>query len=46
VERLEQIRLSGPVRADGEHEPRFETELEVRVRAELAERERLDDQAV
>jgi hypothetical protein len=44
MQRLEQIRLAGAVGSDREHEPGLEAELEVRVGAELAERERPDDQ--
>ena len=45
VQRLEQVRLAGAVRADDEHEPRLEGEVEPGVRAEVAQRERADDQA-
>jgi hypothetical protein len=46
VERLEQVRLPRAVRADREQETRLEAQLEARVGAELAERERADDQAL
>ena len=44
METLEEIRLAGAVRADRQDEARAEAELEPRVRAVVAERERLDDQ--
>jgi hypothetical protein len=44
METLEKIRLAGAVRADRQDEARSEVELEPRVRAVVAERERLDDQ--
>jgi hypothetical protein len=37
MQRLEQIRLAGTVRADNEHEPRFEVQLEPRVRADVSQ---------
>ena len=43
MERLEQVRLAGPVRARDEHDPRLEGELEAWVRAEVAERDLADD---
>jgi hypothetical protein len=44
MEALEQIRLAGAVRADRQDEAWTETQLEPRVRAVVAERERLDNQ--
>jgi hypothetical protein len=44
VQRLEQVRLPGPVLADREHEPGREPQLERGVGAVVAERERADDQ--
>src|SRR5262249_7563008 len=44
VQRLDQVRLAGPVRADEQHEPGLERELEPRVGADVPERDRLDDQ--
>jgi hypothetical protein len=44
VQRLEQVRLSGPVGPDGQHEARLEIEVEPRVRANVPERDRADDQ--
>jgi hypothetical protein len=37
VQRLEQVRLAGPVRADDEYEPRLQPELEAGVRAEISQ---------
>jgi hypothetical protein len=45
VERLEQVRLAGAVVTDDEYETGFECELEAGVRAEVAQRDRRDDQA-
>jgi hypothetical protein len=45
MKRFEQVRLSGAVGSCDENEPRLERELEPRVRANVAERNRLDDQA-
>lgn len=45
MEALEEVRLSGAVRPDGEDEAGLELELEPGVRAIVAERELLDDQA-
>jgi hypothetical protein len=44
VQRLEQVRLAGPVRAGDEDEPGPQLELEPGVRAKVAQRNRLDDQ--
>jgi len=44
VERLEEVRLAGPVLPYREDEARFQAQLERSVRAEVAKRERLDDQ--
>ncbi len=44
VQRLEQVRLAGAVRARHEHEARFEGEVERRVGAKVAERDPGDDQ--
>ena len=44
METFKKIRLAGAVRADRQNEARPEIELEPRVRAVIAERERLDDQ--
>src|SRR5207237_3786026 len=44
VQRLEQVRLPRTVRPHDEHEPRLEPEVESRVRAVVAKRDRLDDQ--
>src|SRR5581483_6061716 len=44
VKRLEQVRLAGAVRADGQDETRTQRQLEARVRAEVRERDRGDDQ--
>jgi hypothetical protein len=44
VQRLEQVRLAGAVRARDEDEPGLERELEPFVRAKVAERDALDDQ--
>jgi hypothetical protein len=44
VQRLEQVRLAGAVRADDEDEPRLEAELEGVVRAKARERDPRDDQ--
>jgi hypothetical protein len=44
VERLEQIRLTGAVRPDGEYKPGQEIEFESLVRAEVGEPDVLDDQ--
>jgi hypothetical protein len=45
MEALEEVRLSRAVRPDRQDEPRLELELEPGVRAIVAERELLDDQA-
>jgi hypothetical protein len=45
VQRLEQVRLSRPVRARDEDEPGLQLELEPFVAAEVAERDVPDDQA-
>jgi hypothetical protein len=45
VQRLEQVRLAGPVRTGHEHESGLEHELEPLVAAEVAERDVADDQA-
>jgi hypothetical protein len=45
VERLEQVRLAGPVRARDEDDPGLQCELEPFVGAEVAEGDRSDDQA-
>ena len=44
VERLEQVRLAGPVRTDHEHEPGLQLELEPSIRAEISQRDLVDDQ--
>jgi hypothetical protein len=44
MQRLEEVRLAGAVRTDDEHEPRLQLELELRVRADVPERDRLNDQ--
>jgi hypothetical protein len=44
MEALEQIRLAGAVRADRQDEAWTKAQLEPRVRAVVAERERLDNQ--
>jgi hypothetical protein len=44
VQRLEQVGLAGAVRTDDENESRLEIEIETRVRADVAQRDRLDDQ--
>ena len=44
VERLEQVRLAGAVRAGDEDEPRLERELQPGIRPEVAERDLGDDQ--
>jgi hypothetical protein len=44
VQGLEQVRLSRSVGPDGEYEPRLEVQLERRIRAEVAKRDRADDQ--
>jgi hypothetical protein len=44
VQRLEQVRLAGPVPPHHEHESRLEAEVELLVRAEVPERDRADDQ--
>jgi hypothetical protein len=44
VQRLEQVRLPDAVRADREHEPGTQVELQPLVRPELAQRYVLDDQ--
>ena len=44
MECLEQIRLAGTVRPDDEREPRLQAELEPGIRAEVAKRDRRDDQ--
>jgi hypothetical protein len=45
VQRLEQVRLPGTVRTDDEHQTRLEVEVKARVRPDVAERDRVDDQA-
>ena len=44
VQRLEQVRLAGAVRAHGENEPGLERQLQTRVRPEVREEYRGDDQ--
>ena len=44
VQRLEQVRLAGAVRADRQHEARLERELQARVRADVRQEDRADDQ--
>jgi hypothetical protein len=44
MERLEQVRLPDAVRPDREHEPGTQTELQLRVGAEIDERDAIDDQ--
>jgi hypothetical protein len=44
MEALEEVGLARSIRADRQDEARLELELEARVRAVVAERERLDDQ--
>jgi hypothetical protein len=44
VERLEQVRLPRSVRADGENEARPQLQVERRIGAEVAERDRPNDQ--
>jgi hypothetical protein len=44
VQRLEQVRLAGPVPPHHEHEPRLEAEVQLLVGAEVPERDRADDQ--
>jgi hypothetical protein len=44
MERLEQVRLAGAVRPDGEHQTRLEFKLESRIRPDVAKRDRADDQ--
>jgi hypothetical protein len=44
VQRLEQIRLAGAVRAGDEDEARFELQVEPGVRADVPERDGADDQ--
>ena len=46
MERLEQVRLARAVRPHDEHETLRQPELERRVRADVPERDRLDDQVV
>ena len=46
VQRLEQIRLAGPVRPDDKYEARLQLELEPSVRAEISQRDLVDDQAL
>jgi hypothetical protein len=45
VQRLEQVRLPGPVRPHDEHEPGLEAEIEPRVRPDVPERDRGNDQS-
>jgi hypothetical protein len=45
VQRLEQVRLAGSVRAGDEDEARLQRELEPLVAAEVAQRDAPDDQA-
>jgi hypothetical protein len=45
MQRLEQVRLPGPVRPRDEDEPRLQCELEPFVAAEVSERDLADDQA-
>jgi hypothetical protein len=45
VERLEQIRLAGTVRADDQNDPVGERQVERRVRAVLTERQTVDQPA-
>src|SRR5205814_7289132 len=44
MQRLEQVRLAGPVWADHEHEPGLQLELEPSIRAEISQRDLVDDQ--
>jgi hypothetical protein len=44
VDRFEQVRLARTVRPRHEHHPRLERKLQARVRADVAKRDRLDDQ--
>ena len=44
VHRLEQVRLASPVRADGEHEPSWQIEVERGIRPEVLELQARDDQ--
>jgi hypothetical protein len=44
MQALEQIRLASAVRADSEHDPRFQRELEPWIRPVVPEFERPDDQ--
>ena len=44
VQRLEQVRLAGSVRAYDEHQAGLEAELQIRVRAKVSERDGVDDQ--
>jgi hypothetical protein len=44
VQRLEEVRLAGAVRPDGENEPGSQLELESLVGAEVSEPDVLDDQ--
>ena len=44
VQRLEQVRLAGAVRPDDQDEPRLEVEFEPRVRPDVAQGDRRNDQ--
>jgi hypothetical protein len=44
MQRLQQVRLSRAVRPDDEYETAFELEIEPRVRPDVAQRDRVDDQ--
>jgi hypothetical protein len=44
MQRLQQVRLAGPVLADDQNEPRPEVEVEPRVRPDVAQGDRRNDQ--
>jgi hypothetical protein len=44
MQRLEQVRLPSAVLADDEDQPRLKVEIETRVRPDVAQRDRRDDQ--
>jgi len=44
MQRLEQVRLAGAVRADNQYQPRLDVEVEPLVRPDVAKRNRADDQ--
>jgi hypothetical protein len=44
MQRFEQVRLAGAVRTNDEDQPRLEVEIEPSIRADVAQRDRLDDQ--